>query len=136
MDHLYIPVSYTHLTDWSSFVFNLVFCATAATIVSGAMAERTKFVSYCIYSIIISLIVYPIEAHWIWGGGWLAQKGFHDFAGSCAIHMVGGITALIGAKILGPRIGKFNKDGSPNGIPGHNITTVSYTHLDVYKRQH
>jgi len=109
-------------TDWSSFVFNLVFCATAATIVSGAMAERTKFVSYCIYSIIISLIVYPIEAHWIWGGGWLAQKGFHDFAGSCAIHMVGGITALIGAKILGPRIGKFNKDGSPNGIPGHNIT--------------
>ncbi len=109
-------------TDWSSFVFNLVFCATAATIVSGAMAERTKFVAYCIYSIIISLIVYPIEAHWIWGGGWLAQKGFHDFAGSCAIHMVGGITALIGAKILGPRIGKFNKDGSPNGIPGHNIT--------------
>ena len=109
-------------TDWSSFVFNLVFCATAATIVSGAMAERTKFVSYCIYSIIMSLIVYPIEAHWIWGGGWLAQKGFHDFAGSCAIHMVGGITALIGAKILGPRIGKFNKDGSPNGIPGHNIT--------------
>lgn len=109
-------------TDWSSFVFNLVFCATAATIVSGAMAERTKFVSYCIYSIIISLIVYPIEAHWIWGGGWLAQKGFHDFAGSCAIHMVGGITALIGAKILGPRIGKFNKDGSPNGIPEHNIT--------------
>lgn len=109
-------------TDWSSFVFNLVFCATAATIVSGAMAERTKFLSYCIYSIIISLIVYPIEAHWIWGGGWLAQIGFHDFAGSCAIHMVGGITALIGAKILGPRIGKFNKDGSPNGIPGHNIT--------------
>ncbi|MDD3049355.1 MAG: ammonium transporter [Bacilli bacterium] len=109
-------------TDWSSFVFNLVFCATTATIVSGAMAERTKFISYCVYSVIISLIVYPIEAHWIWGGGWLAQMGFHDFAGSCAIHMVGGISALIGAKILGPRIGKFNKDGSPNGIPGHNIT--------------
>lgn len=109
-------------TDWSSFVFNLVFCATTATIVSGAMAERTKFISYCVYSVVISLIVYPIEAHWIWGGGWLAQMGFHDFAGSCAIHMVGGISALIGAKILGPRIGKFNKDGSPNGIPGHNIT--------------
>lgn len=109
-------------TDWSSFVFNLVFCATTATIVSGAMAERTKFISYCIYSVVISLIVYPIEAHWIWGGGWLAQMGFHDFAGSCAIHMVGGISALIGAKLLGPRIGKFNKDGSPNGILGHNIT--------------
>lgn len=109
-------------TNWSAFVFNLVFCATAATIVSGAMAERTKFISYCIYSFVISLIIYPIEAHWIWGGGWLSQLGFHDFAGSCAIHMVGGITACIGAKLLGPRIGKFNKDGSPNGIPGHNIT--------------
>ncbi|NBK97653.1 MAG: adenylate cyclase, partial [Erysipelotrichia bacterium] len=100
----------------------LVFCATAATIVSGAMAERTKFISYCVYSVMISLLVYPIEAHWIWGGGWLAQIGFHDFAGSCAIHMVGGIAAIIGAKLLGPRIGKFNKDGSPNGILGHNIT--------------
>ncbi|MBR5370872.1 MAG: ammonium transporter [Oscillospiraceae bacterium] len=112
--------------DWSNFVFNLVFCATAATIVSGAMAERTKFLSYCIYSGIISALIYPIEAHWIWGGGWLAQLGFHDFAGSCAIHMVGGISALIGAKILGPRIGKFTKksDGSiqPNAIPGHNLT--------------
>jgi len=112
--------------DWSNFVFNLVFCATAATIVSGAMAERTKFLSYCIYSGIISALIYPIEAHWIWGGGWLAQLGFHDFAGSCAIHMVGGISALIGAKILGPRIGKFSKksDGSiqPNAIPGHNLT--------------
>ena len=112
--------------DWSNFVFNLVFCATAATIVSGAMAERCKFLSYCIYSGIISALVYPIEAHWIWGGGWLAQLGFHDFAGSCAIHMVGGISALIGAKILGPRIGKFSKksDGSiqPNAIPGHNLT--------------
>ena len=88
--------------DWSNFVFNLVFCATTATIVSGAMAERTKFLSYCIYSAVISAVVYPIEAHWIWGGGWLAALGFHDFAGSCAIHMVGGISALIGAKMLGP----------------------------------
>ena len=112
--------------DWSNFVFNLVFCATAATIVSGAMAERTKFLSYCIYSAMISAVVYPIEAHWIWGGGWLAQMGFHDFAGSCAIHMVGGISALIGAKILGPRIGKFTKDKSGkitkvNAFPGHNL---------------
>ncbi len=108
--------------NFSSFVFNLVFCATTATIVSGAMAERTKFLSYCIYSAVISAIIYPIEAHWIWGGGWLAQQGFHDFAGSCAIHMVGGICALIGAKILGPRIGKFSKrTGKPHAIPGHNL---------------
>jgi len=112
--------------DWSNFVFNLVFCATTATIVSGAMAERTKFLSYCIYSGIISALIYPIEAHWIWGGGWLAQMGFHDFAGSCAIHMVGGISALIGAKILGPRIGKFTKDkngkvSKVNAFPGHNL---------------
>lgn len=112
--------------DWSNFVFNLVFCATTATIVSGAMAERTKFISYCIYSAVISALIYPIEAHWIWGGGWLAQMGFHDFAGSCAIHMVGGISALIGAKILGPRIGKFGKDSSGkitkvNAFPGHNL---------------
>ena len=98
--------------DWSGFVFNLVFCATTATIVSGAMAERTKFLSYCIYSGVISALIYPIEAHWIWGGGWLAQLGFHDFAGSCAIHMVGGVSALIGAKLLGPRIGKFVKHES------------------------
>ncbi|MCR5329977.1 MAG: ammonium transporter [Lachnospiraceae bacterium] len=112
--------------DWSNFVFNLVFCATTATIVSGAMAERTKFLSYCVYSAVISALIYPIEAHWIWGGGWLAQLGFHDFAGSCAIHMVGGISAMIGAKILGPRIGKFvkDKDGKVtkvNAFPGHNI---------------
>ena len=112
--------------DWSNFVFNLVFCATTATIVSGAMAERTKFLSYCIYSAVISALIYPIEAHWIWGGGWLAQMGFHDFAGSTAIHMVGGISALIGAKILGPRIGKFvkDKDGKVtkvNAFPGHNL---------------
>ena len=112
--------------DWSNFVFNLVFCATTATIVSGAMAERTKFLSYCIYSGVISALIYPIEAHWIWGGGWLSQLGFHDFAGSCAIHMVGGISALIGAKILGARIGKFTKtkDGKikVHAIPGHNLT--------------
>ena len=112
--------------DWSNFVFNLVFCATTATIVSGAMAERTKFLSYCIYSGVISALIYPLEAHWIWGGGWLSQIGFHDFAGSCAIHMVGGISALVGAKILGPRIGKFNtdKDGKVtkvNAFPGHSI---------------
>lgn len=112
--------------DWSNFVFNLVFCATTATIVSGAMAERTKFLSYCVYSAIISALIYPIEAHWIWGGGWLSQIGFHDFAGSCAIHMVGGISALIGAKLLGPRIGKFttDKNGKVTGVhafPGHNL---------------
>ena len=113
--------------DYSAFVFNLVFCATTATIVSGAMAERTKFLSYCVYSAVISALIYPIEAHWVWGGGWLSQIGFHDFAGSCAIHMVGGISALIGAKILGARIGKYRKDSDGkivkvNAIPGHNIT--------------
>ena len=113
--------------DWSNFVFNLVFCATTATIVSGAMAERTRFLSYCVYSAVISALVYPIEAHWIWGGGWLASNTiFHDFAGSCAIHMVGGFTALIGAKLLGPRIGKFVRDDSGkvvkiNAFPGHNL---------------
>ena len=112
--------------DYSNFVFNLVFCATTATIVSGAMAERTKFLSYCIYSAVISAVIYPIEAHWIWGGGWLSQLGFHDFAGSCAIHMVGGISALIGAALLGPRIGKFTKDKGGkiikvNAFPGHNL---------------
>ena len=112
--------------DWSNFVFNLVFCATTATIVSGAMAERTKFLSYCIYSGVISALIYPIEAHWIWGGGWLAQIGFHDFAGSFAIHMVGVISALVGAKLLGARIGKFERDKSGkvikvNAFPGHNL---------------
>jgi len=117
-----IFTSYSNF-NWSKFVFNLVFCATTATIVSGAMAERTKFLSYCIYSAVISAVIYPIEAHWIWGGGWLSQLGFHDFAGSCAIHMVGGISALIGAAILGPRIGKFSKrTGRPHAIPGHNLT--------------
>ena len=115
---------FTNFADfpWHNFVFNMVFCATAATIVSGAMAERTKFASYCIYSLVISAVVYPIEAHWIWGGGWLAQLGFIDFAGSCAIHMVGGISAIIGAIILGPRIGKYGKNGKVNAIPGHSLT--------------
>ena len=114
--------------DWSNFVFNLVFCATAATIVSGAMAERTKFSSYCIYSAVISAVVYPIEAGWIWNpNGWLAQMGFHDYAGSTAIHMVGGIAALIGAMFLGPRIGKYvvdKKTGKKKAkaIPGHSLT--------------
>ena len=116
---------YAHF-DWSNFVFNLVFCATTATIVSGAMAERTKFLSYCVYSAIISALIYPIEAHWTWGGGWLAQIGFHDFAGSNCIHMVGGICAFIGAMMVGPRIGKFvkDKDGKVtkvNAFPGHNL---------------
>ena len=103
-------------------IFQTVFCATAATIVSGAMAERTKFVSYCIYSAVISLFVYPISGHWIWGGGWLSQLGFHDFAGSTAVHMVGGVAAVIGAKILGPRIGKYTKEGKSRAIPGHSLT--------------
>ena len=111
---------------WAFLIFQTVFCATSATIVSGAMAERTKFLSYCIYSGVISALIYPIEAHWIWGGGWLSQLGFHDFAGSCAIHMVGGLSALIGAAILGPRIGKFTRDKSGkivriNAFPGHSI---------------
>lgn len=112
--------------DWSNFVFNLVFCATTATIVSGAMAERTKFISYCVYSAVISALIYPIEAHWTWGGGWLAQAGFHDFAGSACIHMVGGTSALIGAYLLGPRIGKFVRDKAGkitkvNAFPGHSL---------------
>ena len=112
--------------DWSNFVFNLVFCATTANIVSGAMAERTRFLSYCVYSGVISAVIYPVEAHWTWGGGWLAQIGFHDFAGSNCIHMVGGICALIGAYIVGPRIGKFtrDKDGKVTKIgafPGHSL---------------
>ena len=107
---------------WAYLIFQTVFCATAATIVSGAMAERTKFLSYLIYSAVISSVVYPIEAHWIWGGGWLSDLGFHDFAGSTAVHMTGGIAALVGAKILGPRIGKYGKDGKARAIPGHSLT--------------
>ena len=116
--------------DYSAFVFNLVFCATTATIVSGSMAERTKFLSYCIYSAVISAVIYPIEAHWTWGGGFLAQWGFHDYAGSNCIHMVGGICAFIGAWMLGPRIGKFERDKSGkvtkvNAFPGHNLVIAA-----------
>ena len=107
---------------WAFAIFQTVFCATSATIVSGAMAERTKFSAYCIYSAAISLLIYPVSGHWIWGGGWLSQMGFHDFAGSTAVHMVGGICAMIGAKILGPRIGKYDKNGKPQAILGHNLT--------------
>jgi len=103
-------------------IFQTVFCATAATIVSGAMAERTKFSAYCCYSFIISALIYPVSGHWIWGGGWLAQLGFHDFAGSTAVHMVGGIASLVGAKIVGPRIGKYSESGESHAIPGHSLT--------------
>lgn len=119
----FIKGDYSSTIPTSAFIiFQTVFCATAATIVSGAMAERTKFSAYCIYSIIISALIYPISGHWIWGGGWLSQLGFHDFAGSTAVHMVGGVAAFIGAKILGPRIGKYDKDGKPKAILGHNLT--------------
>ena len=122
-----IVKDYSHILPsgvplWAFAIFQTVFCATSATIVSGAMAERTKFSAYCIYSACISLLIYPISGHWIWGGGWLTQLGFHDFAGSTAVHMVGGVCALIGAKMLGPRIGKYSKDGKPKAILGHNLT--------------
>ncbi len=103
-------------------IFQTVFCATSATIVSGSMAERTKFISYCLYSFCISAFIYPISGHWIWGGGWLSQMGFHDFAGSTAVHMVGGVCACIGATILGPRIGKYGQDGKPRAILGHSLS--------------
>ena len=106
---------------FSYFIFQTVFCATAATIVSGAMAERTKFSAYCIYSAMISLLIYPVSGHWIWGGGWLSQLGFHDFAGSTAVHMLGGVCALVGAIMLGPRIGKYDENGKSRAIPGHNL---------------
>lgn len=126
----FIMKDYSHILPagvplWSYAIFQTVFCATSATIVSGAMAERTKFSAYCIYSAAISLFIYPVSGHWIWGGGWLAQFGFHDFAGSTAVHMVGGICALIGAKILGPRIGKYDKNGKPRAILGHNLTAAA-----------
>ncbi len=122
-----IMKDYSHILPagvplWAYAIFQTVFCATSATIVSGAMAERTKFSAYCIYSAAISLFIYPVSGHWIWGGGWLAELGFHDFAGSTAVHMVGGICALIGAKILGPRIGKYDQNGKPRAILGHNLT--------------
>ena len=107
---------------YAYFIFQTVFCATAATIVSGAMAERTKFSAYCVYSAVISALIYPIAGHWIWGGGWLAELGFHDFAGSTVVHMLGGVSALVGAAVLGPRIGKYGKDGKPKAILGHSLT--------------
>ena len=125
-----IQANYDHILPagvplWAYVIFQTVFCATSATIVSGAMAERTKFSAYCIYSAAISLIIYPISGHWIWGGGWLSELGFHDFAGSTAVHMVGGVCALIGAKILGPRIGKYGKDGKPRAILGHDLAIAA-----------
>ncbi len=108
--------------DYTALIFQTVFCATAATIVSGAMAERTKFAAYLVYSFFISVIIYPVAGHWIWGGGWLSELGFHDFAGSTVVHSVGGWCALVGASILGPRIGKYTKDGRSNAIPGHSLT--------------
>ena len=122
-----IMKDYSHILPagvplWAFAIFQTVFCATSATIVCGAMAERTKFSAYCIYSAAISLLIYPVSGHWIWGGGWLSQLGFHDFAGSTAVHMVGGVCACIGAWMLGPRIGKYDKNGKPKAILGHNIT--------------
>ena len=110
---------------WCFVIFETVFCATAATIVSGSMAERTNFKAYCVYSAVISLIIYPIEGHWVWGGGWLAALGMHDFAGSAVVHNVGGVIACLGAWMLGPRIGKYDKDGKARAIPGHNLTAMA-----------
>ena len=126
----FIMKDYSHILPagvplWAYAIFQTVFCATSATIVSGAMAERTKFSAYCVYSAAISLFIYPVSGHWIWGGGWLAEMGFHDFAGSTTVHMVGGVCALIGAKILGPRIGKYGKDGKPRAILGHNLSIAA-----------
>jgi len=126
----FIMKDYSHILPagvplWAYAIFQTVFCATSATIVSGAMAERTKFSAYCIYSAAISLFIYPVSGHWIWGGGWLAEMGFHDFAGSTAVHMVGGVCALIGAKVLGPRVGKYGKDGKPRAILGHNLSIAA-----------
>lgn len=118
----YASVSPDGVPFWAYLIFQTVFCATSATIVSGAMAERTQFKSYLVYSAVISAVVYPIEAHWVWGGGWLSNLGFHDFAGSTAVHMTGGVAALVGAAILGPRIGKYDKDGKPRAILGHSLT--------------
>lgn len=117
----FASLSWTQVPLECKYFFQLVFCATAATIVSGAMAERTKFIAYIIYSIVISAFIYPVVGHWIWGGGWLSKLGMWDFAGSTVVHSVGGWLALTGAVMLGPRIGKYNPDGSSNAIPGHNI---------------
>ena len=126
----FIMKDYAHILPagvpiWAYAIFQTVFCATSATIVSGAMAERTKFSAYCVYSAAISLFIYPVSGHWIWGGGWLAERGFHDFAGSTAVHMVGGVCALIGAKMLGPRLGKYDAEGKPRAILGHNLSIAA-----------
>ena len=121
----YASVLPAGVPKWAYVIFQTVFCATSATIVSGSMAERTKFSAYCVYSACISLFIYPISGHWIWGGGWLAQLGFHDFAGSTAVHMVGGVCAAIGAAMLGPRIGKYDKNGKPRAILGHNLSIAA-----------
>ena len=126
----FILKDYSHILPagvplWAYAIFQTVFCATSATIVSGAMAERTRFSAYCLYSAAISLFIYPVSGHWIWGGGWLAEMGFHDFAGSTAVHMVGGVCALIGAKMLGPRIGKYGRDGKPRAFLGHNLSIAA-----------
>jgi ammonium transporter, Amt family len=121
----YGPINWTGVPLWAKFFFQMVFAATAATIVSGAMAERTKFASYMAYSVFITALIYPISGHWIWGGGWLADMGFWDFAGSTVVHSVGGWLALVGAFVLGPRKGKFDLDGNPRAIPGHNLVLVS-----------
>ncbi|MBQ3270737.1 MAG: ammonium transporter [Clostridia bacterium] len=126
----FVMKDYAHILPagvplWAFAIFQTVFCATSATIVSGAMAERTKFSAYCVYSAAISLFIYPVSGHWIWGGGWLSELGFHDFAGSTCVHMVGGVCALIGAKMLGPRIGKYGADGKPRAILGHNLSIAA-----------
>jgi Amt family ammonium transporter len=112
-------------TYWTDFLFQAMFAATAATIVSGAVAERMKFISYLIYSFLLTAFIYPVVGHWVWGGGWLSDLGFHDFAGSTVVHGVGGVSALVGAWMLGPRLGRFNKDGSPNVIAGHSLPLVA-----------
>lgn len=123
---LFVTQNYdSNIPGYVFLMFQTVFCATAATIVSGAMAERTKFSSYLLYTVVISGLIYPISGHWIWGGGWLAALGFEDFAGSVAVHMVGGVTALVGAKIVGPRAGKYDKDGKAKTIPGHNLVIAA-----------
>ncbi|MEX2141822.1 MAG: ammonium transporter [Pirellulales bacterium] len=122
---VYGPINWTGVPLHAKFFFQMVFAATAATIVSGAMAERTRFASYMVYSVFITALIYPISGHWIWGGGWLADMGFWDFAGSTVVHSVGGWLALVGAFVLGPRKGKFDADGNPRAIPGHNLVLVT-----------
>ncbi len=119
---VYSSLNWTGVPLLAKFFFQLVFCGTAATIVSGAVAERIKYFSFIVFSLLLTAVIYPVVGHWIWGGGWLAQKGFLDFAGSTQVHSIGGWAALAGVLTLGPRIGKYNKDGSANAIPGHNLS--------------